>query len=246
MQIKQNYYEMENGFAEFKPVGLNSSPTKEDVAQYYLNNNIVTNNDFLDNYLGLNQVKPIIKTGTPSSPTSYNIKDILNKSWSYKPKESTKINIPMDKNQITDEINSLNVSDEDKEFLSKMAKRESGYNPYITNSLGYYGLYQFGKSALDTVGMTKEDFKDTKNQHTAALKLADINERTNKDLFDKYVGTKKDGVLVTRNGLRAASALLGAKGVREWLEGGNTTWTAQHGNKDAYGTGPEQYLKLFV
>lgn len=244
---------MENQFAEFKPIEININPSKEDITQYYLSNNMITDNDFLNDYLGLNseltKSNPISENS--SSSKSYNIKELLSKGNFSKTNVSEnlftpKVNIPKTKNKITDEINSLSVPEEDKEFLIKMASAESGFNPYITNSLGYYGLYQFGKSALKAVGMKKSDFDSTKNQHVAALELARINEEINKDLFDKYVGTIKNGVLITRNGLRAVHALLGAKGSREWLEGGNTTWTAKHGHKDAYGTGPETYLKMFI
>ena len=37
-------------------------------------------------------------------------------------------------------------------YLKKLAKVESGYRPNIVNEHGYGGLYQFGKSALATVG----------------------------------------------------------------------------------------------
>lgn len=246
---------MENLFASFTPVNLNPNPSKEEISQYYIDNPEDIDSawgpgkDFINNYLGLNEspFSPSVKADKTYIPPKYDIKSILGQQPTSEQKfVLPPIKIPLVKNKITDEIKSLNKSDEDKEFLIKMAQAESGFDPYVTNSLGYYGLYQFGKSALKTVGMTKSDFKDTKNQHEAALKLADLNEKTNKSLFEKYVGTWKNGVLITRNGLRAVHALLGVRGVREWLEGGNTTWTAKHGHKDAYGTSPEKYLKLFV
>lgn len=53
-----------------------------------------------------------------------------------------------DKNNIVNEINSLNIDDKDKRYLRKLSKMESGYNPKIRNQFGYMGLYQFGKPAL--------------------------------------------------------------------------------------------------
>jgi hypothetical protein len=240
---------MENAFASFEPIQLNSSPTREEIARQYQTNNVVLENDYLNDLFGLNKPTSLPVAQMSTSPVSYNIKDILRGTIKPAAKpaaisSTTPTTTP--KNKIVDEIQAMDVSDEDKDFLIKMAQAESGFQPYITNTLGYYGLYQFGKPALQSVGMTKKDFDITLNQHKAALKLADQNEKTNKRLFDKYVGTVKDGVLITRNGLRAAHALLGAGGVREWLEGGNKTWTAQHSHKDAYGTGPEKYLRMFV
>lgn len=236
---------MENLFSEFNPITINESPTFEEISSYYINNNIGTSNEFLDNYLGIPKGRKIEPISSNSSPKIYNIRDILLNKLLVRNNESP-IESGFFDNNIVQEIQSLNYSNEDKEYLTKLAKRESGYDPFITNSLGYYGLYQFGKSALKDVGMSRFDFNDTKKQHEAALILSNIYESVNKDLFTKYVGKRKNGILITRNGLRAVNHLLGPKGTREWLEGGNTTKTAQLGHKDAYGTTPEEYLKLFV
>ena len=76
---------MENTFAEFKPIELNPNPSKDEVAQYYVNNNLSTDSDFLDNFLGIQ------KPYTPKSATAdntaistgYNVGNILSKG--YKP-----------------------------------------------------------------------------------------------------------------------------------------------------------------
>lgn len=145
-------------------------------------------------------------------------------------------NVP--KNKITDEIINSDYSDEDKEYLIKLAKRESSYNPYITNQLGYYGLYQFGKSALKDTGFTKSDFNNTKNQHVAALKLAKLNEKRLSNIIDKHANTWYNGIRVTKNGIRAAAHLLGSDSVKAYFNG-------QRGKTDGNGTTIPEYLKLF-
>lgn len=148
-------------------------------------------------------------------------------------------------NEITKEIRSMNIDDNDKNYLMRLAQKESAFRPFVTNQLGYYGLYQFGELAFKDVGFDKESFQDTLNQHAAALKLAQLNERRLKDIIENFEGKTVNGITVTKNGIRAAAHLLGAATVRDYFQGTRNTKLAQQGFKDANGTTIEKYLRDF-
>lgn len=118
--------------------------------------------------------------------------------------------------KIIEEINGLDLSTEDKEYLLKLAKRESDFRPNVVNRYGYSGLYQFGDSTLKGIGMSKNDYMNsTLKQHQAALDLAKSNEKILMSLAQPYIGKEFRGVKVTRNGIRAAAHLLGAGTVKD-------------------------------
>jgi len=58
---------MENSFATFKPIELKSSPSKEDIAKYYTDNNLILGNNYLNDYLGLT---PPVTISAPKTPTN--------------------------------------------------------------------------------------------------------------------------------------------------------------------------------
>ena len=120
-------------------------------------------------------------------------------------------------NNITREIDELDLSDENKAYLKLLQQIESGSNPKIENSGGYAGLYQFGKSALSQINTSKEDYlANTLNQHLAALKLKELNM---KRLY-KYVGKVVDGITLNENNLQAAQHLGGVSSVLKFINSG--------------------------
>lgn len=240
---------MNNIFIEFKPLGL----SKENEEKNYFStnqfqNNLQNNTDyrFSDNTLGdletLNPGIPWLSKKTPNKPkTGSEILEIYQKSMTFPTKKTTRNfdlnSIP--KNQITNEIINSAYNNEDKEYLLKLAKRESSYKPGVTNPYGYYGLYQFGKGAFKETGYTKSDFRDTTNQHNAALKLAKLNESYLKNIIAKNVGKVFNGINITKNGIRAAAHLLGANTVKNYFNGVHDKFT------DKNGTNIESYLKMY-
>ena len=190
-------------------------------------------------------------------PKTSKLTDFQNKlSKKYKNKASEKFIppvtnslIPYDtSNKIIKSIVDTTYSDEDKEYLIKLADRESSYNPTVVNKLGYKGLYQFGKAALETVGYTADKYMSTvENQHDAAIKLAKHNENQLKSIMDKYVGKTVNGIKITKNGLRAAAHLLGANGVKKYFATPFEQKTLYKNvrTKDLNKVGVEDYLKLF-
>lgn len=173
-----------------------------------------------------------------------------NEDWPYK--DNTISNIidisrsSGDKKAFLEALHKTNYSNLDKAFATKLAEKESTFNPDVTNKLGYYGLFQFGKSALDWLGIKKADIKNdrTKQVH-AVMKLTNLNDSVLKDVREKYEGTTFKGVPITKNGIRAAAHLLGAETVKDWFNGTKKTTLAKKGFKDANGTHITEYLKEF-
>lgn len=257
-----------NKLATFEPI-IDSNP--DSIKKYYEQNNIsLPNNQRLKKYLNMNEeienlnenrsnnFKLEEDTFKPSFHKGEEFKSIIDqveKSIIEKNKAEEPIEKPIEieklkpktytSKDIINEINSLELDQEDKDFLLTLGKRESSYRPYITNELGYYGLYQFGNLALKDVGLTKGDFKDTKKQHEAALKLAGLNEKRLKTIINNFSGKTVNGVNITRNGIRAAAHLLGAGTVKDWFNNTKNTSLAKKGFKDANDTSIVEYLELF-
>ena len=149
--------------------------------------------------------------------------------------------------EVIQSISNLGVSLEDQEYLIRLAKRESNFRPNISNRFGYFGLYQFGTSALKSLGKTKDDLKSSlETQHKAALELAKRNENTLKDILDKYEGKIYKGVKITKNGVRAMAHLLGAGSVKDFFNNTQNTPFAKKGFVDGNGTHITEYARMFA
>lgn len=131
----------------------------------------------------------------------------------------------------------------------KLGQRESSNNYKAENRLGYIGKYQFGNMALQDLGMVKakpkgvsqkkwlsnpkawtgrfdinskkEFLNNPQVQEKVFKKWEEIlNKRTTSRGLDKYVGKTIDGVKVTRDGINAASHLLGHGAVQKAFRSG--------------------------
>lgn len=240
-------------FAQFNPI---VQPNREQMLDYYSQYNIsVPDNTLFRNYFDIKEEDiPQISQSTRKYNLPVYSEDSDKKVgiWDTTPEQLSglkrNVDIPLrdDQAKIISEIQNLSVSDEDKDYLIKLAKRESNYDPSVTNRYGYFGLYQFGDLALKDVGSTKEQFKDTLTQHEGALKLARLNESRLKDVIEKYEGKTYKGVKITRNGIRAAAHLLGAGSVKDFFQGTTKTGIAKKGFVDANNTHITDYLRLFT
>ncbi len=240
-------------FAEFKPISLNN---KEEMLDYYNTYNIaLPDNTYFRNYFNITEqdIPSIEGTKSIDKPKKWDLSNISIPEVS-KPKQvfndyelTPEILRPMSEvsNKIIDEIKGLSISDEDKDYLIKLAAKESSYRPDVTNRLGYYGLYQFGNIALKDIGKTKEQFKDTLVQHQGALELARLNERRLKDIIEEFSGKTVDGIKITKNGIRAAAHLLGAGTVKDYFLGTRNSPLAKQGFRDANKTHITEYLKMY-
>lgn len=250
-----------NEFAGFNPL-VESSP--EQALAYYENNNLeLPDNKYFAAHFGTKKsIKPVVKN-KKLLPVKIvpKTKQILPKFSTEKPEEiigQSAYEWPRRDSTIPDqlekadnfpgkqtflqELEKLNINNEDKAFLTKLAEKESSFRPNIKNKLGYLGYYQFGDSALQTIGKSRKDFKNPEIQHEAALKLADLNLIPLK----KYIGKTVNGITLTKNNLRAAAHLAGATGTKDWIEGTKKSDFAKRGFVDANGTHITKYLKEFV
>lgn len=129
------------------------------------------------------------------------------------------------------------------EFKEALAERESAGEYDIVNSYGYMGKYQFGKSALKTIGINdSQEFLDNPAmQEKAFVALLQINKWILRKEILKYQGKRVGGVLITESGILAAAHLGGAGSVQDFLRSNGTVSFS-----DGYGTNVKHYIKKFA
>ena len=135
-----------------------------------------------------------------------------------------------------------------KNFLFHLRLRESGDNWKIINEFGFIGHYQFGKEALNAVGLgyiTTKKFRKNPEifppelQKEAVIRLLKINNKS----LEKYywrIGSEVAGIRITESGLLAAAHLVGATRVKRFLR-----TNGEYNYSDAYGTKLTDYLNEF-
>ncbi len=127
-------------------------------------------------------------------------------------------------------------------FRQAIAFRESRGILNCVNAYGYMGKYQFGKSALRTVGIY--DFNTFLNnavwQDKAFRALLSINKYVLQKEIEKYDGKILNGVLITESGILAAAHLGGSGSVRKFLRS-----NGKNGFQDGFGTSLKSYFKKF-
>ena len=131
--------------------------------------------------------------------------------------------------------------DELLRFLNDIGQRESGNRYDITNTWGYMGKYQFGKSTLKGLGfdVTREEFLNNPQlQEEAMLALLNHNKKKLQSYIDIYDGKTINGMYVSESGILAAAHLGGQGSVKRYFKNGKIF-------KDAYGTKITSYMKQF-
>jgi hypothetical protein len=105
-------------------------------------------------------------------------------------------------------------------FCEDLGFSESSGNYKAVNRLGYAGKYQFGRSALQWVGITSrtEFLNSPLLQEKAFEALISKNKWVLKDYIDKFHGQIINGISITESGLIAAAHLGGAGNVMKFLE----------------------------
>ena len=126
-------------------------------------------------------------------------------------------------------------------FLSAIGFRESGNRYDITNTFGYMGKYQFGKSTLKGLGykVSKKEFLSNPDlQEEAMLSLLNHNKEKLQQYIDVYDGKTINGIYITERGILAAAHLGGQGSVRRYFRNGKVF-------KDGYGTKITSYMSEF-
>lgn len=126
-------------------------------------------------------------------------------------------------------------------FLSAIGFRESGNRYDITNTFGYMGKYQFGRSTLKGLGykVSKREFLNNPDlQEEAMLSLLNHNKEKLQQYIDVYDGKTINGIYITESGILAAAHLGGQGSVRRYFRNGKVF-------KDGYGTKITSYMSEF-
>lgn len=126
-------------------------------------------------------------------------------------------------------------------FLSAIGFRESGNRYNVTNTFGYMGKYQFGKSTLKGLGynVSRNEFLNNPDlQEEAMLSLLNHNKEKLQTYIDIYDGKTINGIYITESGILAAAHLGGQGSVRRYFKNGKVF-------KDGYGTKITSYMNQF-
>ena len=131
--------------------------------------------------------------------------------------------------------------DELNRFLTDIGFRESGNRYDITNTWGYMGKYQFGKSTLKGLGFNvtrKEFLNNPQLQEEAMMALLLHNKEKLQTYIDTFNGQTINGMYISESGILAAAHLGGQGSVKRYFKNGKVF-------KDAYGTKITSYMKQF-
>ncbi|MGV8961960.1 MAG: phage tail tip lysozyme [Candidatus Saccharimonadaceae bacterium] len=149
---------MENTFASFKPIELKSSPTKDEIKQYYEQNSLDTGTDYLNSYFGIGTSVPYTSPTTTASPPvpakTYDIREMSKKGrvapaatpspgpWSAPTLNSAAVN---DKaKRAMDFFVEMGLTKEQAAGVAGNLHAESGFNTAIVGDSGTsYGLAQW-------------------------------------------------------------------------------------------------------
>lgn len=127
------------------------------------------------------------------------------------------------------------------QFLDALAFKESSHRYSVQNRYGYMGKYQFGQSTLRGLGynISRSEFINSPElQEKAMIDLLIHNREYLITYIDRWVGKKKNGVLITESGILAAAHLAGQGNVRNFFRYGRDF-------RDGNGTPLSYYLKKF-
>lgn len=127
-------------------------------------------------------------------------------------------------------------------FKQAIAIRESQGQYKLVNSFGYMGKYQFGMSALRSIGIKDRNhfLNNPRLQEKAFKALLSINKAQLEDEIEKFEGKVINGVKITESGILAAAHLGGAGSVKGYLKS-----NGKRKFKDGFGTSMKSYFKKF-
>ena len=131
--------------------------------------------------------------------------------------------------------------DELNRFLTDIGFRESGNRYDITNTFGYMGKYQFGKSTLRGLGfkVSKQEFLNNPQlQEEAMMALLLHNKEKLQKYIDVFDGETINGMYISESGILAAAHLGGQGSVKRYFKNGKVF-------SDANGTKITSYMKQF-
>lgn len=231
-------------FVEYEPIGIDPVKSFSSYAKKY--NIEPFSNPFYKKLMDQSDTGFVeTVSDIPETPPKKNAKEKLNfveitEKVNNKKEESK---LPEAPDWMKKDFEDLGLDDEEKKYLIQLAKVESNFDPHVTNKSGYYGLYQFGDSALSWVGQTKQSFQDTKNQHKAALLLRKKNLASVSDIITEHEGEVINGITINKENAAKFAHFLGASTFKDWVNGTTITKLAKNGFVDGNGIHVIDYIK---
>jgi len=127
-------------------------------------------------------------------------------------------------------------------YKENLAYKESQGQYKLVNRYGFMGKYQFGQSALQSIGITNRAsfLKDPVLQEKAFMALCAKNKWLLRDEIMAYEGKVIGGVCVTESGMLAAAHLVGAGAVKKYLRS-----EGKRRIVDGFGTSLRSYLRKY-
>lgn len=127
-------------------------------------------------------------------------------------------------------------------YKESLAYKESQGQYKLVNRYGFMGKYQFGTSALKSIGITDRNsfLKSPLLQEKAFSALCAKNKWILRDEIVAYEGKIVGGVRITESGMLAAAHLVGAGSVKKFLR-----TKGKHRIVDGFGTSLRSYMKRY-
>lgn len=127
-------------------------------------------------------------------------------------------------------------------FKQAVAIKESQGLYKLINPYGYMGKYQFGRSALRSLGITntKDFLNNPRLQERAFKALLSKNKWELREEIRVFDGKVIKGIKITESGLLAAAHLAGAQSVKNFLRS-----NGRKGFRDGFGTSLKSYIRKF-
>jgi|LGVD01.1.fsa_nt_gb hypothetical protein len=127
-------------------------------------------------------------------------------------------------------------------FKEAIGFRESSGKYHKVNEFGYLGKYQFGKHAMQDLGINNKYvfLNSAEMQEKAFIALCSLNKYKLRNYLYKYEGKTINGTKLTESGMLAAAHLLGPGAVINFIKSNGKSV-----GSDALGTSILEYLTSF-
>jgi hypothetical protein len=128
-------------------------------------------------------------------------------------------------------------------FMELVGEIESNNNYNIVNSYGMLGKYQFNPTTIRYLGfdVSRDEFLNNPAlQDSVMVAYIRYNHTHLTELIDRYEGTERNGVILTRAAILAGAHFAGTQGMRSYL-----VQNQIDGRRDGYGMTVRRYISHF-
>ena len=128
-------------------------------------------------------------------------------------------------------------------FMELVGEIESNNDYNVVNSYGMLGKYQFSPTTIRHLGfdVSREEFLNTPSlQDSVMVTYIRYNHHHLNELIERYEGTERNGVVLTRAAILAGAHFAGTTGMRMFL-----AQNQLEGRRDGYGMTVRRYISHF-